>query len=104
MRSLRSVVAVMSTAFVMACQTFAGAGAATRPVSSVYSGNSPSTAGAPSAQPAAATIGTDYARQKNVAAAEMSGSKRTTIIVVAIIAAIVVAAIVIGSGHSGSGY
>jgi hypothetical protein len=104
MRSLRSVVAVMSTAFVMACQTFAGAGAATRPVTSVYSSNSPSTAGAPSAQPAAATIGTDYARQKNVAAASMSQSQKKTLLVVAIIAVVAIAAILIAGGSGTYAY
>ncbi len=102
MRSPRSVVVLMSTGFVMACQTIAGAGAAARPVSSNYSSSAARAAGA---QSVATTPASDYAREKDVAAAEMSGSQNKTILIVAIVAAILVAAIVIGSnGHNGSGY
>ena len=96
MRTFRSVVAIVSTALLMACQTGASAGGITQapaPLSSAHANQSASTASTTISQSATKT---------STAAVESTGSKKTWIII-GLLAAIAIVAVVLVSGGSDDG-
>ena len=95
MRTLRSVVAVVSTALIMACQTAAS--------TSMIQAPTP-VAGGQANQSAATTPGAIAVSTSNATApvAAEGGSKKTWIIV-GLVAAIAVVAVILASGGSGGG-
>lgn len=101
MKALRSVVLVLSTASLIACQTLAAPGAGLAPSPSA---NSTAVSRSSAVATSVSTNAPSYAAQNKAMAAEMGGSHRKTIMIVAVVAAIVVAAIIIAGGGSGSSY
>jgi hypothetical protein len=95
MRTLRSVVAVVSTALIMACQTAASTGMnqAPTPVSTIQGYQS--AASAPSAVAVSAS--------KATAPVAAEGGSKKTWIIVALVAAIAVVVVILASGGSGGG-
>jgi hypothetical protein len=100
MRKMKSIVALVSTVAVMACQTAAGAtaGLSTSPAPVVASAATAN----PTSASQASTVRSD-ARDAAVVS-ESSGRKKTLIIVAVIAAIVVVALIVAGSGGSSGVY
>lgn len=100
MRAVRSVVALMATLAVIACQSLAGGATAAIPAAQAYS-----SAVAPATQPLVSSDPAAQARAKSIATLDEPGSRRKTILIVAILAAIVVAGVLlIGGASDGSSY
>jgi len=101
MRKMKSVVALVSTVAVMACQTAAGATAG------VGRSPTPVVASAATATPMgvaqASTVRSDV---REAAVASDGSSRKKTLIIVAVIAAIAVVALIVGGsgGYGGSSY
>jgi len=96
MRTLRSVVAIVSTALLMACQSAVATGAGNQapvPVSGAHSSQSPS----------AASSTVSHSVTRSTAPAAESGSSRKTWIIIGLIAAIAIVAVVLVSGGSDGG-
>jgi hypothetical protein len=101
MRKMKSVVALVSTVAVMACQTAAGATAG------VSTSPAPVVASAATANPLSASqASTVRSDSREAAVAAASSSRKKTLIIVVVIAAIVAAALIIGGsgGYGGSSY
>jgi hypothetical protein len=95
MRTLRSVVAVVSTALLMACQTVASSGINQSPAPVSSGQGYESVASAPTA------IAVSTSRTTAPVAAE--GSRKKTWIIVALVAAVAVVVVILASGGSGGG-
>ncbi len=95
---IRSVVALIFTVAVMACQTVAGPGSGARPAAPAYA----SAVSASETEPAIVNGSVTYARAASPAAD--AGSKRKTILIVAIAAAVVIAGVILLGGSDGSSY
>ena len=95
MRTWKSVVAVVSTALLVACQTAVSPGInrAPTPVSSAQSSLT-----APSARSAAA-----FSENETTAPLAVEAGRRKTWIIVALVAAIAIVAVILVSGGSDSG-
>jgi hypothetical protein len=97
MRTFRSVVAIVSTALLMACQTATSAGMNRQAPAAVASVNP-----ARSSSPASTAISYSETRAPAVAP-ESTGKRRTWIIVGLIVAVAVVAVILVSGGSDGGG-